>query len=66
MTTVLYRKRPGEKVPNGGEVVGAGTLRTNRKERFADVCEGCGRFWQCSAMGFQLIFAVYSSAVQQG
>ena len=27
---------------------------------FADVCEGCGELWQRTAMGFQLIFVVWS------
>ena len=28
--------------------------------QLADVCEGCGQLWQHTAMGFQLIFVVWS------
>src|SRR2546423_6532558 len=52
ITTDLYRKRPGGTEPNERVVVGAGRFGPSRKEEFADVCEGCSRFWQRTAMGF--------------
>ncbi len=62
MTTDLYREWPGRKELNEGVVVEPGRFGPSRKEEFADVCEGCGRFWQRIAMGIQSIFAVCSSA----